>query len=48
MLVIVESEDSLERATVAILAAVEDLPLPALRVAKFLPAGTSVAARQIK
>jgi homoserine kinase len=48
VLVVVESEDSLEQATVAILAAVEDLPLPALQVCRFLPTGTSVVAAQIK
>ncbi len=46
VLVIVESEDSLERATVAILAAVEDLPLPALRISGFLPGGASVETSQ--
>jgi homoserine kinase len=48
VLVVVESEHSLEQATVAILAAVEDLPLPALQVCRFLPAGASVVAGQIK
>jgi homoserine kinase len=48
VLVVVESEESLEQATVAILAAVEDLPLPALHVCRFLPAGASVVAGQIK
>jgi homoserine kinase len=42
VLVVVESEDSLEHATFAVLAAVEDLPLPALQVCRFLGAGTSV------
>jgi homoserine kinase len=48
VLVVVESEDSLEQATVAILAVVEDLPLPVLRVCRFLAAGATVAAGQIK
>ena len=48
VLVVVESEGSLEQATVAILAAVEDLPLPALQVCRFLPAGASVVEGQIK
>jgi homoserine kinase len=44
VLVVVESEESVERASAAILAAVTDLPLPVLRVCRFLPTGTSVTA----
>ncbi|MGO9336644.1 MAG: homoserine kinase [Terracidiphilus sp.] len=48
VLVIVESENSVARASAAILAAVEDLPLPVLRVCKLVPLGTSVVASQVK
>jgi homoserine kinase len=48
VLVVVDSESSVEQASAAILAAVEDLPAPVLRVCRFLPAGTSVVAGQVK
>jgi homoserine kinase len=48
VLVIVDSQGSVERASAAILAALEGLPLPVLQVSSFLPVGTSVAASQIK
>jgi len=43
VLVVVESEGSLEKASAAIHAAVAGLPRPALRICRFLPDGTTLA-----